>query len=294
MQDFFQENTQTKLQNALYVVATPIGNLGDITLRALEVLRNCDHIICEDTRVTAKLLRHYQINDKKLIIYNDHCGDAAREKILNFLIQGASMALVSDAGTPLISDPGYKLIEFLRKYNQTITPIPGASSVVSALCASGLACDNFLFMGFLPSTKIQKINLLKSLPKNFTSVFFESANRIEATLETIQEALGNRRVALGRELTKIHEEILTDEAKNLAEFFVKNPQKVRGEFVVMIEKAGRDEKNLNQEELAQEIEKAIAAGFSVKELSQNIAAVYDLNKKDIYKIALEIAKNNHQ
>ncbi len=294
MQDFSPTETQgaleIKLQNALYVVATPIGNLRDITLRALEVLRNADHIICEDTRVTRKLLNHYKITDKKLIIYNDHCGDQAREKILNFLIQGSAIALVSDAGTPLISDPGHKLVQFLRKYNQVIVPIPGASSVTSALCASGLACDNFLFLGFLPTTKIQKINLLKSLPKNFTAVFFESANRIEATLEAIAETLGNRKVALARELTKIHEEVLADEAKNLREFFAKNPQKVRGEFVVMIEKASRDEKSLSAEELVEEIEKALSAGFSVKELSQNIAEIYDLNKKEIYKIALQVSQ----
>ncbi len=294
MQDFSPTETQgaleIKLQNALYVVATPIGNLRDITLRALEVLRNADHIICEDTRVTRKLLNHYKITDKKLIIYNDHCGDQAREKILNFLIQGSAIALVSDAGTPLMSDPGHKLVQFLRKYNQVIVPIPGASSVTSALCASGLACDNFLFLGFLPTTKIQKINLLKSLPKNFTAVFFESANRIEATLEAIAETLGNRKVALARELTKIHEEVLADEAKNLREFFAKNPQKVRGEFVVMIEKASRDEKSLSAEELVEEIEKALSAGFSVKELSQNIAEIYDLNKKEIYKIALQVSQ----
>lgn len=302
MQDFFQNAPETKvetsseikLQNALYVVATPIGNLRDITLRALEVLRNADHIVCEDTRVTRKLLNHYKITDKKLIIYNDHCGDVAREKILNFLIQGSSIALVSDAGTPLISDPGHKLVGFLRKYNQVIVPIPGASSVTSALCASGLACDNFLFLGFLPTTKIQKINLLKSLPKNFTAVFFESANRIEATLEAIAETLGGRKVALARELTKIHEEVLADDAKNLSEFFAKNPQKVRGEFVVMIEKAGRDENNLSEEDLVEEIEKAFAAGFSIKELSQNIAEIYDLNKKDIYKIALKISQKEKE
>lgn len=290
MQDFFKDTPVQKLENALYAVATPIGNLRDITFRAAEVLSGADYVICEDTRVTAKLLQHYKISEKKLILYNDYCGIEVREKILNFLIQGKVMALVSDAGTPLISDPGHKLIQYLRQFGQRIIPIPGASAVTSALCVSGLACDNFLFLGFLPTTKIQRNNLLKSLPKNFTAVFFESANRVEASLEAIEESLGNRRVALARELTKIHEEIVNDEVKNLREFFVVNPQKLRGEFVIIVEKQSRDEKNLSEDEIKLEIRKALKAGFSVKELSQNLAEIYDLNKKDIYKIALEIAQ----
>ncbi len=288
MQDFFQELPIKKIENALYVVATPIGNLRDITLRALETLRDVDYIICEDSRVTSKLLKHYQIAEKKFIIYNDHSGLEVREKILNFLIQGKSLALVSDAGTPLISDPGYKLIQYLRQYTQKIIPLPGPSAVTSALCASGLACDNFLFLGFLPTTKIQRTNLLKSLPKNFTAVFFEAANRVMDSLAAIEENLGNRQIALARELTKIHEEILSDDAKNLQEFFKSNPQKLRGEFVVIIEKQARDQKSLTEEELRDEIKKALQAGFSIKELSQNLAEIYDLNKKDIYNLALKI------
>ncbi len=290
MQDFFQKLPTPKLENALYVAATPIGNLSDITFRVLQTLQAADYVICEDSRVTAKLLSCYGITEKKMIVYNDHSGLEVREKILNHLIQGASLVLVSDAGTPLISDPGHKLVEYLRKYDRKIIPLPGASSVTSALCASGLACDNFLFVGFLPTTKIQRNNLLKSLPKNFTAVFFESANRVEETLVGIFETLGNRRVAMARELTKMHEEIISDEVQNVQKFFADNPQKLRGEFVVIVEKISRDEKALNEEELKNEIQKALEAGFSVKELSQNLAEIYDLNKKDIYKIALEMAK----
>jgi len=290
MQDFFQKLNDQKLENALYVAATPIGNLGDMTFRAVQILRGADYVICEDSRVTAKLLSCYEIIEKKMIVYNDHCGLEIREKILNLLIQGTSMVLVSDAGTPLISDPGHKLIQYLRQYGRKVIPLPGASSVTAALCASGLACDNFLFLGFLPTTKIQKNNLLKSLPKNFTAVFFESANRVEASLESILEVLGNRRVALCRELTKMHEDIISDEVKNVQEFFVNNPHKLRGEFVMIVEKISKDEKSLSEEELAAEIEKGLKAGFSLKDLSQNLAEIYDLNKKDIYKIALEMAK----
>ncbi len=291
MQDFFQDLPEQKIENALYVAATPIGNLRDITLRALEILRDADYVICEDSRMTAKLLAQYKISQKKMIVYNDHSSQESREKILNLLIQGNSIVLVSDAGTPLISDPGYKLIEYLRRWNQKIIPLPGASAVTSALCASGIACDNFLFLGFLPTTKIQRDNFLKTLPKNFTAVFFESPNRVEETLTAIEENLGNRRVALARELTKLHEEILSDEVKNLREILKQNPQKIRGEFVVIVEKEGRDAKSLNDEELRDEIRKALSAGFSVKELSQNLAEIYDLNKKEIYKIALQMAQH---
>ncbi|NBV05791.1 MAG: 16S rRNA (cytidine(1402)-2'-O)-methyltransferase [Proteobacteria bacterium] len=290
MQDFFQNLSKQELQNALYVAATPIGNLLDISLRALQVLQGADYIICEDSRVTAKLLKHYNITDKKMIIYNDHCGAEVREKILNFLIHGSVMVLVSDAGTPLISDPGYKLVEYLREYKQKIIPLPGACAVTTALCASGLACDNFLFLGFLPTTRIQRNNLLKNLHKNLTVVFFESANRVEATLEAILEVLGNRKISVARELTKIHEEIISDDVKKVQIFFSSNPQKLRGEFVLIIEKVGRDEKSLSQEQLEIEIRKAFSAGFSIKELSQNLAEIYDLNKKDIYKIALQISQ----
>lgn len=279
-----------KLENALFVVATPIGNLRDITIRALEVLQNADFIICEDSRVTLKLLNHYEIKDKKFIIYNDHSDEKVREKILNYLIQGQSLALVSDAGTPLISDPGYKLIKYLRTYNQKIIPIAGASSITAALCASGVACDNFLFLGFCPTTKPQKISLLKSLPKNYTAVFLESANRLESTLEEIENTLGNRVVSVARELTKIHEEIITDEVAKLRNFFTQNPDKIRGEVVLIIEKIARSEKSLSEEELEKEIKNALNSGFSVKELSQNLAEIYSLNKKDVYQAALKIAK----
>jgi 16S rRNA (cytidine1402-2'-O)-methyltransferase len=288
MQDLSPKKLQSELEAALYIVATPIGNLRDITFRALEVLQKADYVVCEDSRVTAKLFRHYEIKDKKFIIYNDFGDERTREKILNFLIQGSVVALVSDAGTPLISDPGYKLVRYIKKYNQKVIPIPGASSVIAALCASGLACDNFLFLGFLPTTKIQRINTFKSLPKGFTSIFFESANRILATLKNIEETLGTRNVTLAKELTKIHEEIIVDKAENLHEFFTKNPQKLRGEFVVIIEKADKLEKSLEQDELIVEINNAISAGFTVKELSQNLADIYDLNKREIYQLALKI------
>jgi 16S rRNA (cytidine1402-2'-O)-methyltransferase len=215
-----------------------------------------------------------------------------RKKALEILCSGQSLALVSDAGTPLISDPGYKLVSFLRKFNQKVIPLPGPSSLTSALCASGIACDNFLFLGFLPTSEIQKKKLLKSLPKNFTFAFFEAPNRVVESLELIKENLGNRLCCAARELTKIHEEICSDEVENLLKFFAENPQKLRGEFVIIVEKAAKDEKSFSQDELLAEISKSLAAGVSLKDLSQNLSEIFDINKKDVYGLALEISKKD--
>lgn len=273
-----------------YVVATPIGNLQDITLRALEVLKASDTIVCEDTRITARLLEKYEIKGKKLLVYNDNSDEMVRKKILHLLVKGLNVALVSDAGTPLISDPGHKLICFLREHNIKVVPLPGASSVTTALCASGIACDNFLFFGFLPSARVQRQNVLKTLPKNFTLVFFESALRSVEMLEDLHEIFGNRKVAVARELTKIHEEIINDELIKILDFFKQNSDKLRGEFVIILEKANRGEKTFSDEDLKTEIRKFIGRGVSIKELSQQISEIYDLNRKDVYQLALSLQK----
>ena len=290
MQDFFAQNKEIKAEAALYVIATPIGNLLDITLRALQILAAADFIICEDSRMTSKLLANYKITDKKLIVYNDHSDEKIREKILNFLIQGKIMALVSDAGTPLISDPGYKLIKYLRENNQKIIPLPGASAVTTAICASGLAVDNFLFLGFLPTSEIQKEKLLNSLPRNFTFVFFESANRVLESLESIGKIFKKRRVCAARELTKIYEEIISDEVESVIDFFVRQESKLRGEFVIIVEKADKNEENFQQSDLLADINEAIGLGYSIKDLSQNLSEVYGINKKEIYKLAIALPK----
>lgn len=290
MSDFFPKTQEIKLENALYVIATPIGNLGDITLRALQVLNKVDFIICEDTRVSIRLLQAYEIKEKKLLTYNDHNDEKSRQKIFDLLAKGHSLALISDAGTPLISDPGHKLINFLRARNQKIIPLPGASSLTTALCASGLPCDNFLFLGFLPTSKIQKEKLLKSLPRNFTFAFFEAPNRVIETLNSIKKTLGNRKVCAARELTKIHEEIISDELENVIKFFTDHSGKLRGEFVIIVEKADKNEKDFSEKELIQEISAAISRGHSLKDLSQNLSEVYGINKKEIYKLALDVNK----
>lgn len=290
MENLLTKIQEAKLEKALYVVATPIGNLGDITLRALQVLNAVDFVVCEDTRISLRLLEAYKIRNKKLLTYNDHSEEKTREKILHLLQEGNSLALISDAGTPLISDPGYKLINFLRAKNQKIIPLPGASSLVSALSVAGLACDNFLFLGFFPSSKIQKEKLLKSLPKNFTFVFFEAPNRVSESLKLIDENLGDRRICVARELTKIHEEIIFGTAKSSGKFFAERPEKIRGEFVIIVEKAGKDEKSLSKDNLQKDIRAAVLAGESLKDLSQNLAEIYAVNKKEIYQLALLLTK----
>jgi 16S rRNA (cytidine1402-2'-O)-methyltransferase len=291
MQDFLKNLKIQKVENALYVVATPIGNLGDITIRALQTLESVDFIICEDTRTSSILLSKFEIIKKKLLIYNDFSDSLSRNKILEKLKNGNSLALISDAGTPLISDPGHKLISFLRQENQKIICIPGPSSLTASISISGIPCDNFLFLGFLASSKIQKQQTITTLPHNYSFVFFEVANRLHETLEIIKNTLENRNISIARELTKLHEEVIYGKAEEVFEFFEKNPQKLRGEFVVIVEKTAKNQSFFSNEEIIAEIENSLKKGKSVKDISLELSQIFDLNKKEIYKIALDIAKN---
>jgi len=290
MQDFFKNLKPQKVENALYVVATPIGNLGDITIRALQTLELVDFIICEDTRTSSILLSKFEIIKKKLLIYNDFSDSLQRDKILEKLKNGHSLALISDAGTPLISDPGHKLINFLRQNCQKIICIPGPSSLTASISISGIPCDNFLFLGFLASSKIQKQQTIKTLPSNYSFVFFEVANRLQETLEIIKNTLENRNISIARELTKMHEEVVFGNINEVCDFFEKNPQKLRGEFVVIVEKITKNQKFFSSEEIISEIENSLKKGKSVKDIALELSQIFDLNKKEIYKIALDLAK----
>lgn len=229
----------------LYIVATPIGNLEDITLRAIRVLKEVDLILCEDTRVTAKLLQKYGIKTPTLS-YHSHSKLSKVEKIFEMLESGKNIALVSDAGTPAISDPGVLLISQIREHfsslskvkgqlsNVSIVPIPGPSAVIAALSASGLPSSDFLFLGFLPHKKGRETLFKEIAESKRTVVFYESPHRIMKTLVSLDKALGKRKIAIARELTKIHEEFLSGAASELSEYFNKNKEKIRGEFVVMV------------------------------------------------------------
>src|SRR5215470_10349058 len=221
------------LPRGLYIVATPIGHLGDVTLRALETLAAADLIACEDTRVTARLLERYGIRTP-LTPYHDHNAETARPKILARIRDGAAVALVSDAGTPLVSDPGYRLVRAVLDMGAAVTAVPGASAVLAALGVAGLPTDRFFFEGFLPpkdAARRARIAELARIPA--TLVLFETGPRIAATLADLAEGLGDRDAAICRELTKLHEEVRRGALAALAAHYAAGGE-TRGEFVVVV------------------------------------------------------------
>src|SRR3989344_4703809 len=234
--------------STLYIIATPIGNLEDITLRALRVLKEVDTILCEDTRMTAKLLQKYDIKTPTLS-YHSHSGLAKVEKIFELLEEGKNLALVSDAGTPTISDPGVLLVSQIREHFKvgplgsprsdlgvSIVPVPGPSAVIAALSASGLPSSDFLFLGFLPHKKGRETLFKEIALSKRTTVFYESPHRIFKTLESLKKHLDEkRRIVLARELTKIYEEMVTGTTQEILQYFEKNKDKVKGEFVVVVD-----------------------------------------------------------
>ncbi|MBP6948915.1 MAG: 16S rRNA (cytidine(1402)-2'-O)-methyltransferase [Candidatus Pacebacteria bacterium] len=221
----------------LYIVPTPIGNLEDITLRAIRILKEVDLVLCEDTSVTQKLFKHYDITTKTSLFYAQ-TGIKNIEKILNTLSEGKKIALVSDAGTPTISDPGVLLVDRVRKELKDVSVIslPGASALVTALASSGISSASFTFYGFLPHKKGRE-TLFKIIAENkFTSVFYESVHRIEKTLEALSKILSNtRQIVIARELTKMHEEVIRGTSEEISQYFKNNKDHIRGEFVVIVE-----------------------------------------------------------
>lgn len=220
----------------LCIIATPIGNLEDITLRALRILKEVDLVLCEDTRMTKRLLSHYEILNKQLSIFNDQKSGLKVEKVVELLKEGKNMALVTDAGTPAISDPGSFLIEKIREElpDVKIIPIPGPSALTAAFSASGITGGEFTFLGFLPHKKGRE-TLFKEIAEGKRAyVFYESPHRILKALESLNKFAPEKKVTIARELTKIYEEFVSGSPKELLEFFEKNKEKVRGEFVVMV------------------------------------------------------------
>ncbi len=221
----------------LYIVATPIGNLSDITFRALDVLKSVDLILCEDTRVTKKLLDRYGIS-KPTISYHSQSKLSKIDKIIEMLRGGKSLALVSDAGTPTISDPGSFLISKIREELDnlvSIIPIPGATALTTVLSATGFPSSDFLFLGFLPHKKGRQTIFQEILHSKRTVIFYESPHRFIKTLESLKGLLSpDRKIAIGRELTKIYEEIKIATAEELLAYYAKNQDRVRGEFVIIV------------------------------------------------------------
>ena len=222
------------MAGTLYLVATPIGNLADITHRALQVLKDVDLIACEDTRHTHKLLHHYGITTKT-ISYHDHNEQQRAAELLDLMKQGSDIAVVSDAGTPSISDPGFRLVRAAIESDVPVVPVPGPSALISALIAAGLPTDEFFFAGFLPSrsnARRARLDELRSVPG--TLIFYEAPHRLATTLKDAHEVLGEREAVVARELTKLHEEIRRGRLSELAKHYAEeNP---RGEIVVLIDK----------------------------------------------------------
>jgi 16S rRNA (cytidine1402-2'-O)-methyltransferase len=273
-----------RLAGGLYLVATPIGNLGDITLRALETLAAADLIACEDTRITRRLTERYHISTA-LTPYHDHNAAAARPGLLRRLAGGQAIALVSDAGTPLVSDPGYKLVRAAQLDGHPVTALPGASSVLAALCVAGLPTDRFFFAGFLPgkpSAREDRITEIATLPA--TLVVFEAGPRIADTLALLAQRLGSREAVICRELTKLHEEVRRGELATLAAHY-RGGGEVRGEFVIVI--APATDAPANEQDIDDMLRRALASA-SVKEAVASIADATGRPRRHIYQRALAL------
>ncbi len=281
--------TARSLAPGLHVVATPIGNLGDISLRALETLAAADLIACEDTRVTAVLLRHYGIVTP-LIAYHDHNAAQQRPRLLAALAEGKAVALVSDAGTPLISDPGYKLVNEARSAGHAVVPVPGASAVLAGLVAAGLPTDAFLFAGFLPpksAARTKRLGELKTVPA--TLVFYETGPRLAAALADMAAVLsGERPAAVARELTKAFETVVSGTLASLAEAYAgKDPPK--GEIVVLVGPPMAEAPSV------EDADRLLAELLKDRPLSEAVAQAADLTglkRRDLYQRALALKEGD--
>lgn len=221
------------MKGILYIVATPIGNLEDITLRALRILKEVDLIACEDTRVTKKLLNYYSITTQ-LTSYHQHTGVVKSDKIIGELLAGKTVALVTDAGTPGVSDPGNKLVEVAIKNGIIVLPIPGASALASVVSVAGIDMQQFLFLGFPPHKKGRETYFKKVAASVVPVVYYESPHRVLKNLELLQSLEENKQIIVGRELTKMFEQVVRGTAGEILEYFAQNPMKVKGEFVIVV------------------------------------------------------------
>lgn len=278
------------LQRAcLYIVATPIGNLNDITLRAVAVLANVDIVAAEDTRATARLLSHYGIKTR-LISCHEHNETRRSSKLIDLMREGQTIALVSDAGTPTISDPGYRLVQAAVTAEIQVVPVPGACAAVAALSASGLPTDSYLFIGFPPKKSGKQNQLLDAIAREpRTLIFYESPRRLLALIEAIRSKLGDRKAVLTRELTKIHEEFMRG---RLSELYHRlgDRKEIKGECTLLVHGASKDAE-VSMEEITREIKTELAASEApLTELSKKIAQKHGLPRKKVYDVALQLKK----
>lgn len=280
------------MEGKLYLVPTPIGNLKDITLRALEVLRSVDLIAAEDTRVTLKLLNHFEIK-KQLFSYHQHNEAVKSDEIIERLREGKNIALVTDAGTPGISDPGSVVVSKCLEFGLKFEVLPGASAVTTAVVYSGLDTRAFIFKGFLPRDNKERKAMIEELKgRTETIIFYEAPHRLRETLEFFKENLGNRKLSLCRELTKLHEEILRMSVEEAVEYYKDNSPK--GEFVLVVE--GKDKELIENEKKAlwedmsieEHIRKYMNDGLNKKEAVKKVAKDRNLSKSEVYKYSIEL------
>jgi 16S rRNA (cytidine1402-2'-O)-methyltransferase len=269
----------------LYVVATPIGNLEDISLRALRILKEVDLIAAEDTRHTRNLLTHYDIHTA-LTSYHEHNEKTQAAKLVEKLRRGENIALVSDAGTPAISDPGYRLVVEALRSGVQIIPLPGPSAVATVLSASGLPTDRFVFEGFLPAKKQERETRLQSLrAESRTVVFYEAPHRLQESLVDMLHLLGDREIVVAREVSKIHEEYLRG---TIGEVIAQlGEREVKGEITVVV-RGSSGEPRVSEEELKAEIRRLVDDGVGAKQISELLGTRYRLAKREVYQLAVQL------
>jgi 16S rRNA (cytidine1402-2'-O)-methyltransferase len=283
--------TDKPVPGGLYVVATPIGNLEDITLRAIRILTGVDLIAAEDTRHTARLLAHYRIKTP-LISCHEHNERQRSVELIAKIRSGGSVALVSDAGTPSVSDPGYRLVRAAVEEGLDVFPVPGVSAAVTALCVSGLPTDAFVFIGFAPKKSGSRRELLQSLAaESRTLVFYESPRRVTVLLEIVESIMGDRQAVLARELTKLHEEFIRGSLSGIRAVLEKR-QQVKGECTLLVAGATAEE-SVSDAQLEEVLRKALSrTDARLSGISKAFSRQYNLPRKKVYEMALAIQKES--
>jgi len=278
------------MTGTLYLVSTPIGNINDISIRAIDVLNAVDIILTEDTRVTSKLLKHHSVTTKEsLQSFNQINEDKKAPDIISELKEGKDVALVSDAGTPLISDPGYKFIRYARENSIKVEPVPGCCALIAAITASGLPSDRFSFYGFLPRTTSKRIKELKKLSnKEETLIFYESVHRIQSSIEDMMNIFGsNRPAVLCKEITKIHESFIGETLSEITTFIENNQDKVKGEFTVVVQGSCTSEESNDD---LDKVLRMLMMDLSLKKTVEIASKLTKISKSKIYEQALKIKK----
>ena len=288
--DYYNNENSNQISGCLYIIATPIGNYDDISLRAIKTLSLVDVLLCEDTRRTAKLLSHLKIKYKKLISYNDNNAEKKRPYILKQLFLNKNIGLVSDAGTPLISDPGYKIVQECYKENINVTHLPGPSSVINALVLSGLPTNQFFFGGFVPSKKSGKNKqFLNTKYNTMTGIWFDTCIRLENTLKVMLDTYNNRKVSIARELTKTYEDVIVSDLLNINIILNKRKnsnQPLKGEIVIIVD--GYDfNSDINIENLRLNLKNKLK-DYTLRDAVNLTIEETKLSKKQVYSEAIKI------